>query len=114
MDAGAHPVGGAELRHPDEHVDAQLLRPGEVDLVHQGIEERHARRVGCTTAMKMSTVAAPMRLAIRISSSRSRMRSSKWAPWLLSPLPACGERPTRRSRAGEGAGWEWRGSPSPA
>ena len=32
MDAGAHAVGGAELRHPHEHVDAELLRPGQVDL----------------------------------------------------------------------------------
>ncbi len=27
VDAGSHAVGGAEFRHPDEHVDAQLLRP---------------------------------------------------------------------------------------
>src|SRR6266571_4233193 len=33
VDAGANPVGGAELRHPDEQVDAQLLRPGEVDVL---------------------------------------------------------------------------------
>src|SRR5215471_5438687 len=32
MDAGAHAISGAELRHPDEHVDAEFLRPGEVDL----------------------------------------------------------------------------------
>ena len=32
MDAGAHAIGGAELRHPHEHVDAELLRPGQVDL----------------------------------------------------------------------------------
>src|SRR5690242_10591692 len=31
MDAGAHAVGSAELRHPHEHVDAQLLRPRQVD-----------------------------------------------------------------------------------
>ena len=36
MDAGAHAIGGAELGHPDEHVDAQLLRPGQV----QGREPR--------------------------------------------------------------------------
>ena len=29
VDAGAHAVGGAELRHPHEHVDAQLLRPAD-------------------------------------------------------------------------------------
>jgi hypothetical protein len=45
MDAGAHPIGGAELRHPHEHVDAKLLRPGQVDRGHVGIEERHARGV---------------------------------------------------------------------
>jgi hypothetical protein len=27
MDAGAHAIGRAELRHPDEHVDAEFLRP---------------------------------------------------------------------------------------
>ena len=32
VDAGAHAVGGAELRHPDEHVDAELLRPAQVEL----------------------------------------------------------------------------------
>ncbi len=31
MDAGAHAIRGAELRHPHEHVDAKFLRPGEVD-----------------------------------------------------------------------------------
>ena len=31
MDAGAHPERRAELRHPDEHVGGELLRPGEVD-----------------------------------------------------------------------------------
>ena len=31
MDAGAHAIGGAELRHPDEHVDAEFLRPGQVE-----------------------------------------------------------------------------------
>ncbi len=30
MDAGAHAVGCAELGHPDEHVDAKLLRPRQV------------------------------------------------------------------------------------
>ena len=30
VDAGAHAVGGAELGHPDEHVDAEFLRPGQV------------------------------------------------------------------------------------
>ena len=31
VDAGAHAVRGAELRHPDEHVDAELLGPAQVD-----------------------------------------------------------------------------------
>jgi hypothetical protein len=31
VDAGAHAVRGAELGHPDEHDDAQLLRPAEVE-----------------------------------------------------------------------------------
>ena len=31
MDAGANAVGGAEFCHPDEHVDAEFLRPGDVD-----------------------------------------------------------------------------------
>ena len=31
VDAGAHPVGRAELGHPHEHVDAQLLGPAQVD-----------------------------------------------------------------------------------
>src|SRR3989442_5350518 len=32
MNSGAHAVGRAELRHPDEKIDAQLLRPGQVDV----------------------------------------------------------------------------------
>ena len=60
VDAGAHAVGGAELRHPHEHVDAQLLRPREVDpesavlyardrhasdvAVHDRDEDEHRRR----------------------------------------------------------------------
>ena len=31
MDAGAHAIGGAEFRHPYDHVDAQFLRPGNVE-----------------------------------------------------------------------------------
>ena len=45
MDAGTHAVGGAEFRHPHEHVDAQFLRPGQVDLIDQRIEERDAERI---------------------------------------------------------------------
>ncbi len=30
MDAGAHAIGGAEFGHPDEHVDAEFLRPGQI------------------------------------------------------------------------------------
>jgi len=40
MDAGAHAVGRAELRHPDEHVDAEFLRPGQIQLGQEG-EHRH-------------------------------------------------------------------------
>jgi hypothetical protein len=42
MDPGPHAIGGAELRHPDEHVDAQLLRPGDVNGDQVGVEKRHA------------------------------------------------------------------------
>ncbi len=35
MDAGAHTIGGAELGHPDEHVDAQLLGPAHVEAESQ-------------------------------------------------------------------------------
>jgi len=45
VDAGAHAIGGAELRHPDEHVDADLLRPGQVDVVENRIEPGDADRV---------------------------------------------------------------------
>ena len=47
VDAGAHAVGGAELRHPHEHVDAKLLRPREVDLEQRVLQarDRHAGRV---------------------------------------------------------------------
>ena len=31
VDAGAHAVGGTELGHPDEHDDAQFLRPAEIE-----------------------------------------------------------------------------------
>ena len=31
MDAGTHAIGGAEFRHPHEHVDAQFLCPGQID-----------------------------------------------------------------------------------
>ena len=31
VNAGAHAVGGAELGHPDEQVDAQLLCPAQID-----------------------------------------------------------------------------------
>jgi hypothetical protein len=44
VDAGAHTVGGAELGHPHEHDDAQLLRPAEVELqqpvLQPGMEAR--------------------------------------------------------------------------
>ncbi len=43
VDAGAHAVRCAEFGHPHEHVDAKLLRPGQVDpeepVLHHG--DRH-------------------------------------------------------------------------
>ncbi len=45
MDAGAHAVSRAKLRHPDEHVDAKFLRPGEMNLAQIGIEKGDARSV---------------------------------------------------------------------
>ena len=44
MDAGAHAIGGAELGHPDEHVDAQLLRPGDVDRAEPTEDAEQQRR----------------------------------------------------------------------
>src|SRR5689334_23843884 len=38
MDADTYAIGRAELRHPDEHVNAKFLRPGEVDSEQVGIE----------------------------------------------------------------------------
>src|SRR5262249_32466691 len=40
VNAGAHAVGGAELGHPHEHVDAQLLRPRQIDVVEDRVEQR--------------------------------------------------------------------------
>ena len=42
VDARAHAVGRAELAHPHEHVDAQLLGPGEIPGPCVGIERRDA------------------------------------------------------------------------
>jgi hypothetical protein len=39
MDASPHAVSRAEFRHPDEHVDAEFLRPGEIDAEQVGIEK---------------------------------------------------------------------------
>src|SRR5262249_8140140 len=39
MDARTHAVGSAKLRHPHEHVDAQLLRPCQIDVVKDRIEK---------------------------------------------------------------------------
>ena len=44
MDAGAHAVGGAELGHPDEHVDAKLLRPRDVERGKPQIDVLEDRR----------------------------------------------------------------------
>ncbi len=45
MDAGPHAIGGAELRHPHEHVDAQFLSPGQVDVVDNRIKQRDADQI---------------------------------------------------------------------
>jgi hypothetical protein len=45
MDAGAHAIGGAELGDPHEHVDAQFLRPGQVDRKQDGIQEGNADEI---------------------------------------------------------------------
>jgi hypothetical protein len=41
VDAGPDAVGGAELGHPDEHDDAQFLRPGQVDLEQPVLDARN-------------------------------------------------------------------------
>ena len=43
VDARAHAIGRAELAHPHEHVDAQLLGPGEIPGSCIGIEGRDTR-----------------------------------------------------------------------
>src|SRR5450759_4539317 len=47
VDAGAHAVGGAELGHPDEHVDAQFLGPAQVGGEQPVLQRRprYARRI---------------------------------------------------------------------
>ena len=45
MDAGAHAIGRAELGHPHEHVDAQFLRPGQVDRKQDRIQEGNADEI---------------------------------------------------------------------
>ena len=45
MDAGAHAIGRAELRHPDEHVDAELLRPGELDRKQDRIQQGNVDQI---------------------------------------------------------------------
>src|SRR4029078_12175274 len=45
MDAGAHAIWCTDLRHPHEHVDAELLRPGQIDVVEERIKKRDAERV---------------------------------------------------------------------
>ncbi len=37
VNAGPHAIGCAELRHPHEHVDAKLLRPGQMNLGEERI-----------------------------------------------------------------------------
>ena len=45
MDAGAHAIGRTELGHPHEHVDAQFLRPGQVDGKQNGIQQWNADEI---------------------------------------------------------------------
>jgi len=47
MDARAHAVRGAELAHPYEHDDAQLLRPAEVQAQHPVLHagDRRSREI---------------------------------------------------------------------
>ena len=62
MNAGAHAIGRAEFCHPDKHVDAQFLGPGQVDSAKKpehgfgsGIDAvmagaaRPGRSIGCST-----------------------------------------------------------------
>src|SRR5258705_7440957 len=45
MDAGSHAIGRAELRYPHEHVDAQFLRPGQIDGKQQRVKQGNADEI---------------------------------------------------------------------
>ena len=46
VDAGSHAVGGADFRHPDEHVDAQFLRPRHVEPEQEVLNARDIQAGG--------------------------------------------------------------------
>src|SRR5439155_158905 len=46
VDPGAYAVRRAELCHPHEHVDAKLLRPGQVDLEKPVLQQRDGHTSG--------------------------------------------------------------------
>ena len=50
VDAGAHAVGGAELGHPDEHDDAQFLRPAEIEGQQPVLQAGDSRPRPCSGA----------------------------------------------------------------
>src|SRR5262249_56186038 len=65
-DPSSHAVSGAELGHPDEHEDAEFLRPGNIELGKKGVDltqdYRHDRdavrfRPFCTVDGEPGTVA---------------------------------------------------------
>ena len=48
MDAGAHAIRRAELGHPDEHINAQFLRPGHIDGQEPVLKRRPGNSRGVT------------------------------------------------------------------
>ena len=59
MDAGAHAIGRAELRHPHEHVDAQFLRPGQVDVIEKSDREAGRRPHSAARPRQKSAASRP-------------------------------------------------------
>jgi hypothetical protein len=70
VDAGAHAVGGAELGHPDEHDDAQFLRPAEVERQQPVLQagNRHPDQVAMHHGRRNDRRRRPMRKVISHSS----------------------------------------------
>ncbi len=119
MDAGAHAIGGAELGDPHEHVDAQFLRPGQVDreqdrikegnadeiAVHHGDEDdrrrqRHQRRdqdLLSRSRIRRTVASPPQRWARARDAVRRTVSSAAHAPSihaLLPPRPDVDGRPS--------------------